>query len=54
MLAASSGDKRIDQKYLGSFEMRCWRMLVRISWTDLLRNEKYYIESRSRGISYML
>jgi hypothetical protein len=52
MLAASSGDKMIDQKYLESSEMRCCRRLKKISWTDLLRNEKYYIESRRRGISY--
>jgi len=38
MLAASSGDKTIDQKYLKSFEMGCWRRLKKTSWTDLLRN----------------
>jgi uncharacterized protein with NAD-binding domain and iron-sulfur cluster len=55
MLAASSGDKTIAQKYLKSFEMRCWRRLEKISWTDLLRNENYHmlVESRRRGISYI-
>jgi len=55
MLAASSGDKTIDQKYLESFEMRCWRRLEKISWSDLLTNENYYVlvEARKRGISYI-
>ena len=28
-----------DQKYLGSFEMSCWRRMEKISWTDHVRNE---------------
>ena len=28
-----------DQKYLESFEMRCWRRMEKISWTDHVRNE---------------
>jgi len=28
-----------DQKYLGSFEMWCWRRME-ISWTDHVRNEE--------------
>jgi hypothetical protein len=43
----------VDQKHLESFEMWCWRRMEKISWTDHVRNEKYYGESRSRGISYM-
>jgi len=27
--------------------------MEKISWTDNVRNEEYYLESRSRGISYM-
>jgi len=27
-----------DQKYLGSFEMRCWRRMAKISWTDSVKN----------------
>jgi hypothetical protein len=34
-----------------SFEMWCWRRMEKISWTDHVRND--YLESRSRGISYM-
>jgi len=29
-----------DQKYLESFEMWCWRMMEKISWTDHVRNEE--------------
>jgi len=27
-----------DQKYLGSFEMWCWRRMAKISWTDRVKN----------------
>jgi hypothetical protein len=33
--------------------MWCWRRMEKISWTYRVRNEKDYLESRSRGISYM-
>jgi uncharacterized protein with NAD-binding domain and iron-sulfur cluster len=29
---------KVDQKHLESFEMRCWRRMEKISWTDHLRN----------------
>ena len=29
-----------DQKYLESFEMRCWRRMEKISWIDHVRNEE--------------
>jgi hypothetical protein len=29
-----------DQKYLESSEMRCWRRMEKISWTDHVRNEE--------------
>ena len=29
-----------DQKYLESFEMRCWRRMEKIRWTDHVRNEE--------------
>jgi hypothetical protein len=31
---------KVDQKYLESFEMWCWRRMEKISWTDCLRNEE--------------
>jgi hypothetical protein len=29
--------RAVDQKYLESFEMRCWRRMEKISWTDHVR-----------------
>jgi hypothetical protein len=45
--------RNVDQQYLESFEMWCWRRMEKISWTDRMRNEEYYTESRRRGISYI-
>jgi hypothetical protein len=30
----------MDQKYLESFEMWCWRRMEKNSWTDRVRNEE--------------
>jgi hypothetical protein len=30
---------KVDQKYIGSFEM-CWRRMEKISWTNHVRNEE--------------
>jgi hypothetical protein len=32
--------RKVDQKYLGIFEMWCWRRMEKISWTDRVRNEE--------------
>jgi hypothetical protein len=32
--------RKVDQKYLESFEMWCWRTISKISLTDPVRNEK--------------
>jgi hypothetical protein len=32
--------RKVDQKYLESFEMWCWRRNEKISWTDRVRNEE--------------
>ena len=32
--------RNVDQKYLESFEMWCWRRTEKISWTDRVRNEE--------------
>jgi hypothetical protein len=32
--------RKVDQKYLESFEMWCWRRTEMISWTDRVRNEE--------------
>jgi hypothetical protein len=43
--------RAVDQKYLESFEMWCWRRMEKISWTSKMK--KYCLESRRRGIFYM-
>jgi hypothetical protein len=43
--------RKVDQKYLGSFEMRCWRRLEKISWTDRVKNEEVlHREKEERNI----
>jgi hypothetical protein len=32
--------RKVDQKYLESFEMWCWRRMEKISWIDRVRNEE--------------
>jgi hypothetical protein len=32
--------RKVDQKYLESFEMWCWRRMEKFSWTDRVRNEE--------------
>ena len=32
--------RKSDQKYLETSEMWCWRTIVKISWTDHMRNEE--------------
>jgi hypothetical protein len=47
--------RAVDQKHLENCEMWCWRSMEKISCTDHVRNEvQYCLESRSRGISYMI
>jgi hypothetical protein len=31
--------QKVDQKYLESFEVWCWRRMKEINWTDHVRNE---------------
>jgi hypothetical protein len=31
--------RKVDQKYLESFEMWCWGRMEKVSWTDRVRNE---------------
>jgi hypothetical protein len=47
---AETGTLRIVcEKYLGSFEMWCWRRMEKISWTDRVRNEVLH---RQGGVQY--
>jgi hypothetical protein len=40
--------RAVDQKCLGSFEMRCWRRMERISWTDHVRNEEVLLRVKEQ------
>jgi hypothetical protein len=43
--------RKVDQNYLGSFEMWCWRRMGKISWTDRVRNEEvWYRVKEERNI----
>jgi hypothetical protein len=39
---------KIDQKYKGFTEMRCWRMMEKISWTDCVRNEQVLLRVKEQ------
>ena len=32
--------RKLDQKYINSFEMWCWRRMENISWIDSVRNDQ--------------
>jgi hypothetical protein len=32
--------RNVDQKYLDSFEMWCWRRMEKSSWTDRVKNKE--------------
>jgi hypothetical protein len=38
--------RTVDQKHLESFEMWCWKMMEKISWTDRVRNEVVLLKSQ--------
>jgi hypothetical protein len=40
--------RAVDQKYLGSFEMWCWRRMEKISWTDHVRNEEVLLRVKEQ------
>jgi hypothetical protein len=44
--------RKVDQKYLESFEMWCWRRTERINWTDSVKNKTLH-SVRRRVISYI-
>jgi hypothetical protein len=45
---------KVDQKYLESFEMRCWRRIEKISWTDRVRIEVLYRVKEERNILHTI
>jgi hypothetical protein len=40
--------RAVDQKYLESFEMWCWRRVEKISWTDRVRNEEVLLRVKEQ------
>jgi len=42
--------RKVDQKYLESFKMWCWRRIEKIHWTHRVRNEGAL--QRARGEEY--
>jgi hypothetical protein len=42
--------QKVDQKYLESSEMWCWRRMEKIRWTDRVRNEVLHIVKEKRNI----
>jgi hypothetical protein len=47
--------RKVDQKYLESFEMWCWRRMEKISWTDRVRNEEVlHRDKEERNIAHTI
>ena len=45
--------RAVDQKYMESFEMWCWRRMEKISWTDHVRKEEVLLRVKEqRNILY--
>jgi len=40
--------RKVDQKELESFEMRCWRRMEKIIWTDHVRNEEVLLRVKEQ------
>jgi hypothetical protein len=47
--------RKVDQKYLESLELWCWRRMEKISWTDRVRNEEVlHIVKEERNILHTI
>jgi hypothetical protein len=40
--------RAVDQEYLESFGMWCWRRMEKISWTDRVRNEEVLLRVKEQ------
>jgi hypothetical protein len=50
LYGAETGTLRtVDQKHLESSEVRCWRRMENISWTDHVRNEEVLLRFKEKG-----
>jgi hypothetical protein len=45
---------KVDQKYLGSFEMWYWRRTEKISWTDHVKNKVLHRVKKERNILHTM
>jgi hypothetical protein len=45
---------KVDQKYLKSSEMWCWRRMEKISWTDRVRNVVLHRVNEERNIVHTI
>jgi hypothetical protein len=45
---------KVDQKYLGSFEMLCWRRMEKIIWTDCMKSEVLPTDKEERNIMHTM
>jgi hypothetical protein len=46
--------RKVDKKYVESFKMWCWRRIEKISWTDRVGNEGYYVVNEERNILHKI
>jgi hypothetical protein len=46
--------QKVDQKYLESFQMWCWRRMEKISWTNRVRNEEVLHRVEERNIIHSI
>ena len=42
--------RKVDQKWLGSFELWCWRRIKKIGWTNCVRNDAVLQRVNERNI----
>jgi hypothetical protein len=42
--------RKVDQKYVKSFEMRCWKRVEENKWTCYVKNEEALHGLKERGI----
>jgi len=45
--------RKVDQKYLESFELWCWRRNEKVIWTDCVENEEVLQRVKEGGLSWM-
>jgi hypothetical protein len=46
--------RKVEQKYLETFELWCWRRMEKISWTDHVGNEVLHRDKEERNILHTI